>query len=222
MEKSESIASLSKALVKAQSEFDAVKMNATNPFYHSKYADLGSVIQTCKPVLKANGLAVSQLVNGNTNQVGITTMLIHESGEYLSSEVVVPIQGQNIAQEAGKVVSYLRRYALASVLGLYSDEDTDAEKKHEAKVESKTATETFAKEVGAEVSKIDKGVMSLDFAKSVVGSDGIKYSELERGALAGIANAKAKKKKESPNEWTDADQMKLDAAKTLLTNWDKK
>jgi len=75
MNKSESIASLSKALVLASSEFKPVTMNSTNPFYKSKYADLGAVIETAKPILKNHGLAVSQLVEGENGQVGVTTML---------------------------------------------------------------------------------------------------------------------------------------------------
>jgi len=130
MNKSESIASLSKALVLAQSEFKGVTMNSVNPFYKSKYADLGAVIETCKPILSKHGLAVSQLAEGGDGQAGVTTMLIHESGEYISTSLVVPISGSNISQEAGKTITYLRRYGLAAILGLYADEDTDAEGSH--------------------------------------------------------------------------------------------
>ena len=151
MNKSESIASLSKALVIASSEFKPVLMNSTNPFYKSKYADLGAVIETAKPILKNHGLAVSQLVEGENGQVGVTTLLIHESGEWLSSFVTIPVTGQNVAQEAGKAVTYLRRYALAAILGLYADEDTDGEGSHkeQPKQEKKTATEQFQSETGA-------------------------------------------------------------------------
>jgi len=132
MNQSTSISALSKALVSAQSEFRAVEMNAVNPFFKSKYADLGAVIESAKPILKARGLAVSQLVEGDAGQVGITTMLVHESGEFISSTVTIPVSGQNVAQEAGKAVTYLRRYSLASILGLYADEDTDGNEGHKA------------------------------------------------------------------------------------------
>jgi hypothetical protein len=130
MNQSTSISALSKALVSAQSEFAAVPMKSTNPFFKSKYANLGDVIETCKPILKKNGLAVSQLVEGENSQVGVTTVLLHESGEFISSHVVIPVVGQNVAQEAGKAITYLRRYSLASILGLYADEDADAETDH--------------------------------------------------------------------------------------------
>jgi hypothetical protein len=130
MNKSDTIASLSKALVLAQAEFKSVTMNSVNPFFKSKYADLGAVIETCKPILSKHGLAVSQLAEGADGQAGVTTMLIHESGEYISTSLVVPIAGGNISQEAGKTITYLRRYGLAAILGLYADEDTDAEGSH--------------------------------------------------------------------------------------------
>jgi hypothetical protein len=130
MNKSESIASLSKALVMAQAEFKSVQMNSVNPFFKSKYADLGAVIETCKPVLSKHGLAVSQLVEGEDGQAGVTTMLLHESGEFISTSLIVPISGSNISQEAGKTITYLRRYGLAAILGLYADEDNDSEGSH--------------------------------------------------------------------------------------------
>ena len=142
MNKSESIASLSKALVLAQSEFPKVSFNSTNPFYKSQYADLGAVIETAKPVLKNNGLAVSQLVEGDTGQVGITTMLLHESGEFISSFVTIPVAGQNIAQESGKAITYLRRYALAAILGLYADQDSDGEPTHKEPVKASSSPAT--------------------------------------------------------------------------------
>jgi len=80
MNKSESIASLSKALVLAQSEFPKVSFNSTNPYFNSSYADLGAVIETSKPILKNHGLAVSQLVEGASGEVGNSTLLIHETG----------------------------------------------------------------------------------------------------------------------------------------------
>jgi len=156
MYRSDSISALSKALVSAQSEFKAIEMNAKNPFYKSKYADLGAVILTAKPVLKANGLAVSQLVEGENGQVGITTMLVHESGEFISSYVTIPVDGSNLAQEAGKAVTYLRRYSLASILGLYADEDTDGEGSHKEPEKSTVNKESIHTPTAVKIEVPDK------------------------------------------------------------------
>jgi len=60
-------------------------MNATNPFLKNRYADLGSIIETARETLKSNGLSYSQLTIGGAEQVGITTILMHTSGEWLES-----------------------------------------------------------------------------------------------------------------------------------------
>ncbi len=127
---STTIATLAKALVKAQAEMPAAKFNATNPFFKSKYADLGSVIETARPVLAKHGLAILQpVVSSGNGRIGIRTMVIHESGEFISSDVYIPVldeKGKSLVQSAGSIISYLRRYSLSSTLGIYADEDTDA------------------------------------------------------------------------------------------------
>ena len=149
MNKSESITKLAGALSKAQAEMPVVKMNAKNPFLKSKYADLGSVIETSRPTLAKFGLSVSQFPSSVGEQIGVTTILMHESGEYLEESIFIPTEekkGLSIAQSAGLVISYLRRYGWASVLGLYADEDTDghAENKAAPKAETPKAVWTVA------------------------------------------------------------------------------
>lgn len=132
---------LFEALVKAQNEMPALPFDANNPYYHSRYTTLGKIIELTKPILAKYELAITQqiisghsLVVENTEggentiagEVGIRTILFHSSGESIYSECIIPVSGKNIAQEAGKTITYLRRYAWASILGLYSDEDIDA------------------------------------------------------------------------------------------------
>ncbi len=128
IEKSESVAKLAAALAVAQGKFPAAKFDATNAFLKNKYASLGSIIEAAKPILAENGLSVSQLMIGGGDHIGISTVLLHSSGEWIESTVVMPIndeKGKSVAQAAGSVVTYLRRYALASILGIYADDDTD-------------------------------------------------------------------------------------------------
>jgi len=145
MNKSDSIASLAKSLVKAQAEMPHAKFDATNPFLKNKYASLGSVIEASKPILAKHGLAVSQLVVSESNRVGIETALIHESGEWVSSSVYLDMEekkGNSAAQVAGSIVSYLRRYSLSSILNMYADEDNDGNDAKEQKkpVEKQTGS----------------------------------------------------------------------------------
>lgn len=128
MNKSDSITKLSQALSKAQAEMPVVRMNASNPFLKNKYADLGAVIETSRPVLAKHGLSISQFPTGAGDQIGVTSVLMHDSGEFLSETICLPAsdsKGLSVAQSAGVVISYLRRYSWASMLGLYADEDTD-------------------------------------------------------------------------------------------------
>ena len=167
MNSSNSIKELATALKNAQAQMGEVKFDSTNPFYKSKYASLGAVIQASKEVLAQNGLVISQPSITNEFGVGVRTVLMHESGEWMEDTITIPIVDQkNIAQEAGKIITYLRRYSLASMLNLYSDEDTDAEvvknKQQENKQVEKSATErplspTHLKELIAAKAKTHAG-----------------------------------------------------------------
>jgi hypothetical protein len=126
--KSETTAKLFGALAKAQSEMKAVQFDAVNPFLKNKFASLGAVIQTSRATLAKHGLAVSQMPTSGEKTVGVETILAHESGEWIGSTISLPLgeeKGKSQAQLAGSVITYLRRYSLAGILGMYADEDGD-------------------------------------------------------------------------------------------------
>ena len=128
MNHSETLAKLADALAKAQAEMPVVKFNSINPFLKNKYADLGALIETSRPVLQKYGLAVSQLVSGEGDAVSVETVLLHSSGEFIASKISLPLgeeKGKSSAQVAGSIITYLRRYTYAAALGMYADEDTD-------------------------------------------------------------------------------------------------
>lgn len=128
MEHSESIANLATALSQAQAEMPSVPFDATNAFLKNRYASLGSMIETARPVLAAHGLSVSQIVVSYEGQIGVETVLMHTSGEWISNTAILPAgeeKGKSTAQVAGSLITYLRRYSYAAILGLYADEDTD-------------------------------------------------------------------------------------------------
>ena len=128
MNTSESIVNICEALVEAQAKMPSVKMNKTNPFLHNKYADLGAIIETSQPILAKNGLAISQICMTRDGYVGVETVLLHKTGEWISSYMELPTadeKGKSQAQVAGSIITYIRRYSLAAILGMYSDEDGD-------------------------------------------------------------------------------------------------
>ena len=200
MNKSESIKELATALNKAQAEMPFASMDSVNPFFKSKYADLGSIISTAKPVLAKHGLSISQNVEGADSMVGVTTLMMHTSGEWMESSVFLPVESsKSIAQAAGSTITYLRRYAYAAILGIYADEDTDAEG---TKTVTKPASKpTFGKAI------------TLEDTQETLNSKGIKYGDIPVDTLKQMFNALAKKKDPSDDElW------KLEACKLLIAN----
>ena len=172
--KSESIDLLAKALAEAQGEMPPVMMNAVNPFLHSKYADLGAIIETSKPVLSKHSLSFSQVVFTEDNKVGLNTLLMHSSGQWIASGMSLPMgeeKGKSLAQVAGSVITYLRRYSLSAILGIYTDEDTDGNDK-KTKLENKEP-EKMEKPSEPENKKPSKLVLArkmiVDKAKSLGG-----------------------------------------------------
>ena len=125
MMQSESIANLAKALSIVQGKLTYAKKDSANPFFKSKYADLDSVWDACRDLLSANGLAVSQFPGTYSEldkSMSLITILTHESGEWISQEMSVPMSKVD-AQGAGSCISYMRRYALAAVVGVVQADD---------------------------------------------------------------------------------------------------
>jgi len=125
MKHSESIAALAGALAKAQLQIEPASKNATNPHFRSHYADLASIWDACRGPLNANGLSIVQFpCDGDVGRTGLCTMLLHSSGEYIS-EVVTTRSQKDDPQGLGSALTYLRRYALAAVVGVTATEDDD-------------------------------------------------------------------------------------------------
>jgi hypothetical protein len=123
MNKSESIAKISAALVKSQSEMSNAKKESNNPFFKSKYADLNAIREAALPVLNKHGITVIQptcVVDGINY---VETILLHESGEYISSLTQIVVDKVNDAQKHGSGLSYARRYALQSIVCLGAEDD---------------------------------------------------------------------------------------------------
>jgi len=129
MQKSESIANLTKALVNVQKDIKPALKSSENPFFHSQYADLNSVWDSCRELLTANGLAVIQTnaLGPFENSVIIETVLCHTSGEWVSGELLLPLTKTD-PQGVGSAITYGRRYGLASIVGIISDVDDDGNK----------------------------------------------------------------------------------------------
>jgi hypothetical protein len=113
------------ALAKAQGEIVNAAKNSKNPHFKSDYADLASILDTVKPALSKNGIAVIQGTAFDGSMVTVTTVLAHAGGGSISSEascVPAKMDGQGI----GSATTYLRRYGLAAMTGV-AQADLDGE-----------------------------------------------------------------------------------------------
>lgn len=112
------------AFAKAQGAMGNAKRTSTNPNFGSKYADLASVIEAIGDSMSSNGLSYFQRAHAVAGQIAIETLIIHESGEFLSAGVLsVPIAGLMNIQDHGAAITYVRRYALQTALGIATEED---------------------------------------------------------------------------------------------------
>ena len=123
MNHSESVAAIAPAIVAAQAELKAAPKDTANPFYKSKYADLGGCMDTLRPVLGAHKLAVLQPPAVDNGIVSVETMLLHESGEWISCTLSCQPKDTG-PQSIGSAITYLRRYGLA-LTGLVTEADDD-------------------------------------------------------------------------------------------------
>jgi hypothetical protein len=122
---SDQINELAAALAKAQSEMGGAVKDSANPFFKSKYADLSSVMDACRPALSKHGIAVVQSPRAEGAIVSLDTLLIHSSGQWIRGTATTTAKDDS-PQSLGSAITYLRRYALQSFAGV-APEDDDAE-----------------------------------------------------------------------------------------------
>ena len=142
----ETQAVLFKSLVAFIEASKDIHADSTNPFHRNRYASLSAHLLALKPLAASYGLAIVQLPIGDSESVGVRTLIIHACGAYLSADALVPAEKGLKGQDAGALISYLRRYALASVAGV-ATEDDDGESDRVAKGGSSVSLENPAKGV---------------------------------------------------------------------------
>lgn len=126
MNRSESIAKLASAMCKAQTKVGIALKNAVNPHLKNRYADLGAVWDAVSSALQENSLSVLQMPSpSDDGKLHMETVLMHESGEFVSSVMVMPLSKQD-PQGYGSALTYARRYALAALMGVTQDDDDGA------------------------------------------------------------------------------------------------
>jgi len=248
MNTSESINELATALAKAQGQMTAARMDAENPFLHNHYADLGNVIQAAKKPLADNGLSYSQHPELNGGAVTITTILMHSTGQWIESTITLGLsegKGMSQAQQMGSVITYLRRYSLSAILGIYADEDKDGNdektpsngkahattapvtlptnsKAQPAALNGKPAVITEAKVEAAqarvETPVSDELAQAMNLTTS--GKNAVCYGDITTGKLAYMVNAMldADRKPETTDAQKAEHAVKISAARLIMAS----
>ena len=145
MQHSEQIDQLATALAFAQRDIRGAAKNAANPYFKSSYADLASVWEAVREPLTANGLSIVQAPAVDNGLAGVTTLLLHSSGQWIRFTSNAEVKDLS-AQSVGSAVTYLRRYALSSATGTYNDVlDDDGEAAQGRKPAAPKAPEGYSK-----------------------------------------------------------------------------
>lgn len=154
------ITKLAPALLAAQKTMGDATKGAKNPFFKSSYADLNSVREAAIPALNAQGISVLQPTVVIDGKNYVNTLLLHESGEYLSAVTEVK-NTKGDAQSEGSGISYARRYGLQSFLNIGAVDD-DAESTM-GRVEAKNLTKPKTTQALAKTKAEEKTDLLKDY-----------------------------------------------------------
>lgn len=129
---SPSIDKLATAWAKAKLEYRRVHVNRKGAFKND-YADLDQIIQAVDKALASNGLVFTQQPRWTNGQVILHTRLLHASGQWMECRTPIPSElpqgakmvGGNYNTNYGTTLSYQRRYAAMSFLGISISQDPD-------------------------------------------------------------------------------------------------
>jgi hypothetical protein len=145
------VSALAEALIAAQAELPtALERDAANPDAGYRYMTLDALIAATRPILNKHGLAILQAPttldrrndDGSISLVpALATRIVHSTSETMAYsysgspsthigeaiEYVMPLYLRDKdMQGLGAAITYARRYAWASALGIAAEEDTDA------------------------------------------------------------------------------------------------
>lgn len=134
------ITELAGAMLKVQQALKPATKDGQNNFTNSRYASLQSVMSTCREALLANGIWLTQLpVQVESGNLGLISKIVHaESGQWQSSLLVMPLPKSD-PQGYGSAITYARRYGLAALVGIVTEQDDDGEGSMPARKTGRTA-----------------------------------------------------------------------------------
>ena len=210
MRHSESIKEIAAALTEFQSEIKDPSRDGENPHFRSKYVQIDGLLAAVRPVLAKHGLSIVQSTGGNGQDISVSTMLLHRSGEWIETDALMIKPAKADPQGCMSAITYSRRYSLSAALGVAWDDDDDgnaastppkaekpkaapkAKAKAEAprKVDSLRAIAAAAKEIGVTNDDI-KEVMRRHYNKETSNElTDAQAAEMEKNFVSWVAEVK--------------------------------
>jgi len=174
MENKQQTKTIFKRLIDAQKHFKSAVRDSSNPFFKSKYADLASVWDACKDALAEQDLFVSQQVEAG----GLVTKIYDETGATISSTLPIIVARQNDPQAYGSAITYARRYSLASILGIITDDDDG----------NRAAGHTALKDTKQEIDKAQAFIDHISRSTNINELKGYKAKAVQYGKEAELSN----------------------------------
>src|ERR1019366_2718214 len=134
---SESTAAIATALAKAQTELSNPEKAMVGTVYNNssdrpqsfRYASLSSGLDIVRKALGGHQIAIAQTtdIDRASGMVNLTTILLHTSGEWISSDwPVCQLLETSAPRQMGAALTYARRYALFTMVGIAGEDDLDA------------------------------------------------------------------------------------------------
>jgi len=120
---SQELDAFAEAFAKAQGELTNPPKNKVNPHFNSRYVDLSDGLDVIRKTFSKNGLAVIQGTTFENEVTILTTRILHKSGQWM--EWTYPVSGLDTHQKMGSAMTYARRYALFSIVGVAGEDDDD-------------------------------------------------------------------------------------------------
>jgi hypothetical protein len=137
--------------------------------YGYKYAELSTIVETIRPILKKHKMGFTQHMLGSDV---LRTIVFHfESGEYIQTDTKIPsgveLKGMNLFQTDGAKYTYYKRYCITSILGIVTDDDIDARGQVKPDAEEPTKKKKLNdKQFISMIGAINNGTYSMTDAKA--------------------------------------------------------
>lgn len=129
------------SLIRALVETKDIHADSTNPFHKNKYASLSAHLAVIKPIFAKHNLCILQMPysDGYREQgIGIKTIIMHANGYSVESSCIIPVGDNPKGQDVGSLLTYLRRYAMACVAGVATEDDDCESDRHTKTVVTQT------------------------------------------------------------------------------------